>query len=76
MKAHKKIFPYAYPMKSPEAPPGVPWVSPMPTEDAGMLDTPAESTEREKTEEVGVQVTPEPMEQEPIPRESHQSGSS
>eukprot|EP00973_Karenia_brevis_P063489 8823525-Karenia_brevis.AAC.1 len=76
MKAHKKAFPYAYPMKSPEAPAGVPWVSPMPTEDAGAFDAPAEPTEHEKTEGVGVQVTPEPTEQEPIPRESYQSGSS
>eukprot|EP00973_Karenia_brevis_P009857 1332845-Karenia_brevis.AAC.1 len=35
MKARKKIFPYAYPMKTPQAPPGVPWVSPMPTDAAG-----------------------------------------
>eukprot|EP00973_Karenia_brevis_P052409 7282145-Karenia_brevis.AAC.1 len=67
MKAHKKIFPCAYPMKSPQAPPGVPWVSPMLTDEAGVLVTPGESTEHEPTpaEEAGVQVTPEPVEQEP-----------
>eukprot|EP00973_Karenia_brevis_P032551 4490703-Karenia_brevis.AAC.1 len=65
-------------MKSPQAPPGVPWVSPMPTYVAGVLDTPAESTEHEQTpaEEAGVQVTPEPVEREPVPRDSNKSGSS
>eukprot|EP00973_Karenia_brevis_P037485 5171002-Karenia_brevis.AAC.1 len=49
----------------------------MPTDVVGVQDTPAGSTEGEPpTEEAGVQVTPEPAEQEPVPRESHKSSSS
>eukprot|EP00973_Karenia_brevis_P019160 2625995-Karenia_brevis.AAC.1 len=63
-------------MRAPQAPPGAPWVSPMPTDETGVLVTPGESTEHEQTptEETGVQVTPgESVEQEPVPRESAKS---
>eukprot|EP00973_Karenia_brevis_P087050 12072452-Karenia_brevis.AAC.1 len=47
IKLHKKMYPYAYPMRAPDAPPGVPWVSPQPPEEAGVLVTPGEPSTQE-----------------------------
>eukprot|EP00973_Karenia_brevis_P022032 3029758-Karenia_brevis.AAC.1 len=41
------MYPYAYPMRVPDPPPGVPWVSPKPPEEAGVLVTPGEPSEQE-----------------------------
>eukprot|EP00973_Karenia_brevis_P018249 2505558-Karenia_brevis.AAC.1 len=75
MKLHKREFPFAYPKKYTDPPPGTPRVSFMPTEGEGALLA-SFDPEHAQSEEIGVQATTEPAEEEPVPRGSHQSGSS